>query len=65
MPGPMTMQRPNPRIISFELHHQMAHAIHICLPQEVCIASQWIIEVARIAVPWTAALGKNEEIMAV
>lgn len=65
MPSPMTMQRPNPRIISFELHRQMAHAIRICLPQDLRIASGRIIVIARIAIPRTAALGQNEEVMAV
>ena len=65
MPSPMTMQRPNPRIISRELHRQMAHAIRICLPQDLRIASGRIIKVARIPIPRTTALRQNEEVMAV
>lgn len=66
MPSPMTMQRPNPWIISLELHRQMARAtIRICLPQDLRIASGRIIKVARIAIPRTTALRQNEEVMAV
>ena len=65
MPSPMAMQRPDSRIISLELHHQMAHATIICisLPQDVCVASGRIIKVARSAIPRPGALGQNEEIM--
>ena len=70
MPSPMTMQRPDPRIISLELHRQMARAARathtrICLPQDVRVASGRIIKVARITIPNTTALGQNEEVMAV
>ena len=65
MPSPMTMQRPNPWIISLELHRQMAHAIRICLPQDLRIASGRVIKVARMAIPGTTALRQNEEVMAV
>ena len=61
----MAMQRPDPRIISLELHHQMADAtmIYISLPQDLCVASGRICQVARFAIPRTRALGQNEEIV--
>ncbi len=43
----------------------MAHAIRICLPQDVRIASGRVIKVARVAVPRTTALRQNEEVVAV
>ena len=63
----MAMQRPDPRIISLELHHQMADATMICisLPQNLRVASGRIIKVARSAIPNTRALGQNEEVVAV
>lgn len=65
MPSPMTMQRPDPRIISLELHHQMAHATltQISLPQDVRVASGRILKVTRSAVPNPTTLGQNEEVM--
>ena len=65
MPSPMTMQRPDPRIIGFELHRQMAHALRISLPQDLRIASGRIIKFARIAITRTTTLGQNEEVVAV
>ena len=63
----MAMQRPDTRVISLELHHQMAHVAMICisLPQDLCVASGRIIKVARSAIPGPGALGQNEEIVPV
>ena len=65
MPSAMAMQRPDPRIISLELHHQMAHAtmIRISLPQDVCVASGRINKAGQSAIPNPGAFGQNEEIM--
>ena len=65
MPSPMAMQRPDARIISLELHHQMAHTtmVYISLPQKLCVASGRIIKVARRPIPDTRPLGQNEEIV--
>ena len=67
MPSPMAMQRPDARIISLELHHQMAHAtiVYISLPHKLCVASGRISKVARIPSPDTRALGQNEEVVSV
>ena len=67
MPSAMTMQRPHPRIVRLELHHQMALAPRhrIPLPHHLCIASLQIIKVARAAIPDAAALGQDEEVVAV
>ena len=63
----MTMQRPHPRIIRLELHHQMAlpRRHWIPLPQHLRIATLRVIKVARAAVPDAAALGQDEEVVAV
>ena len=63
----MAMQRPDPRIISLELHHQMAHVTMVCisLPQDLCVASGRISKAGQTAIPNPGALGQNEEIMPV
>ena len=67
----MTVQRPHPRIIRLELHDQMTRAWGLArrrwipLPHHLGIPSLRVIHVARGAIPHAAALGQDEEIVAV
>lgn len=63
----MAVQRPHPRIVRLELHHQMTLACRLLipLPQHLGIASLRVIHVPRVAIPHAAALGQDEEVVAV
>ena len=65
MPSAMTVQRPHPRIVRLELHHQMTRAVRTPLPQHLGIASLRVGHVPQGPIPHAVALGQDEEVVAV
>lgn len=65
MPSAMTMQRPHPRIIRLELHHQMARPRRPRLAHHLRIPSLRVRRVPRAPIPHAVALGQHEEIVTV
>lgn len=63
----MTVQRPHPRIVRVELHHQMTLVSRHVIPlaHHLGIASLRVIGVPYAAIPHAGALGQDEEVVAV